>query len=562
MSQKQGISRLMGLETEYAIRFHGPQGRSVSQVKIYRAILKKFRARLPLCSGSSLEEKHFTANGGTIGFERVNHAGGFGLIECATPECRSPRELITWQRAQDRLLMQCTEQYAEQPGSLGTVALVKNSRDSQGNVYGTHENYSIRVGPIAIWFLRIVVILASSMSILAWVFLIPAIFLFVLMYWGFAGLIYLAVRSRFKPSDKQRLYRNLFGDGFTEDEDLMPIPRWLESRLNNFVMLSCWPGLRLICFTAKHCVYRQHVRAIAPFLATRSIFSGSGWLDSKGRFWLAQKATAIKSFVGPMNHDDYPLFSIAHFLDTCLVGWFNPIELMCLLGRDHRIQVCLGDSNMADEAEYLRVGTTWLLVDAIESGFIGSVPKLDREAVLTIGIVAGDESMDYPVAKWNGKSLNAIEVQQWYLDVCRRFVQQTDDAPDDAYEVLQRWSDTLDALKVDPDSLIGNIDWVTKRWLLKHAGNDLPLDANRKIDIKYHELSQSGYFSLMCETDDAESLISEEAIEKAMRSPPSTPKARRRAQFIREFAGGSEPVRVSWNSVRIGKIFRRKKIRL
>ena len=216
---------------------------------------------------------------------------------------------------------------------------------------------------------------------------------------------------------------------------------------------------------------------------------------------------------------------------------------------------------MADEAEYLRVSTTSLLIDAIESGFIRQVPTV-RGVISTLHCVTGDESMRAPVGYWKERSLTAIETQKWYLEACRRYVQQHDNAPDEAYEALQRWSDTLDALQDAPGTLVGKIDWVTKRMLLKKAGDGLPLDANRKIDIKYHELSDSGYFAMLCETDEVETLISDEAVEFAMRSPPSTPRAQRRANLIREFTGDGVPIRATWNSVRVGPFLRGRKIRL
>ena len=315
MKQQPIFSRLMGLETEYAIRFRSSSG--VQQVTLYRALLSALRQRLPLVSGSSLEEKHFTANGGTIGFERVSHSGGFGLIECATPECRGPRELITWQRAQDRLVMQCAQDCNDE----ANFFLVKNSRDSQGNVYGSHENYAIRVGPIAIWFWRFFALVASVMSIGFWLLVIPAMIAFALCYMLVAGIAYLFIASIADQNAKQALKTKLFGDGFAGDEDACPFPQWMETTINRLTMGLCLPGLLLISFAGKFFVYGKTARKLTPFLVTRPILSGSGWLDSDGKFWLAQKAPAIRSIIGPLMSEDYPLFSVAHLFDTCLVGF-------------------------------------------------------------------------------------------------------------------------------------------------------------------------------------------------------------------------------------------------
>jgi proteasome accessory factor A len=107
MKPRPIFRRLVGLETEYAIR-HRPlasrRGPPPSRYQLYLAMIAALRQRVLAVDAHHFKQGVFTANGGAVWFERVQYAGGHGLIEGATPECRTPRQVLTYQRAQDHLL--------------------------------------------------------------------------------------------------------------------------------------------------------------------------------------------------------------------------------------------------------------------------------------------------------------------------------------------------------------------------------------------------------------------------------------------------------------------------
>ena len=63
-----------------------------------------------------------------------------GHPEYSTPECGSIKELITHDRAGERLMQATAEAFSKQKGGVG-VALYKNNTDFHGSSYGTHESY-------------------------------------------------------------------------------------------------------------------------------------------------------------------------------------------------------------------------------------------------------------------------------------------------------------------------------------------------------------------------------------------------------------------------------------
>jgi proteasome accessory factor A len=123
---------------------------------------------------------------------------------------------------------------------------------------------------------------------------------------------------------------------------------------------------------------------------------------------------------------------------------------------------------------------------------------------------------------------------------------------DEARDVLRRWSETLRLLEEDPYSLLGRVDWVSKKFLIDQAGEDLSWESRKKIDLRYHELSPQGYFAQFARAGVAAALLTEHDLDRAVRTAPSGTPATTRGHYIREFAQGAIPLRVGWNRIVLG----------
>src|SRR5262245_28076582 len=158
------LDRLVGVETEYALRFHPfqPDAPRVSNAVLFERLIGHVRSKVPLVSAIIKEFGWFLANGGAVRLERIPFFAilpAAGLVEGATPECRGPRQLLLYQRAQDVLLSRAA---ASSGASDGEVALLKNNRDSAGSCYGSHENYEATIATGAtlfFWRLGVAVLL-------------------------------------------------------------------------------------------------------------------------------------------------------------------------------------------------------------------------------------------------------------------------------------------------------------------------------------------------------------------------------------------------------------------
>src|SRR5262249_46087594 len=156
----------------------------------FERLVGHLRARVRLVSAIVQDYGWFLANGGAVRFERIPLLGllpASGLVEGATPECRGPRQLLLYQRAQDVLLSRAA---AASGGSDGVVSLLKNNRDARGSCYGSHENYEATVAAgvtLFLWRLGLVLLLpavavpvvlaAVVVFFLFAILLLPAIFL-------------------------------------------------------------------------------------------------------------------------------------------------------------------------------------------------------------------------------------------------------------------------------------------------------------------------------------------------------------------------------------------------
>jgi proteasome accessory factor A len=530
------FNRLVGLETEYAIRYHPPEGGTCPPYpELYKALLAALRQKLPSADSSLHHGGVYLANGGAVYLTQLHWGDHAGLIEGCTPECRGPRQLLPAQRAQDRLLSETARAVA--PG----FRLLKNCRDPNGETYGAQENYSVLVATgwrLTVW--RLAWVPLYGLLLAGWVALFVIFLSAVLTNLVVGGLLYLLVCLCLQPDeDGRRRWRGrLLGPAWEKwppDDEGAPCPTWMIHVLFGIIQVLLAPPFLLTSWLVGLMPLRRTERLLTAFLASRAVLGGSGWLAPDGHFHLTEKAQTRHTLWTDVIPDlTRPIFSVAQFVKAA--GPFKT-RWKELLAPRQRLQICLGDSNLCPEAEYLRVATTLLVLDAIEAGALTTAPLL-RRPMTAIRQISRDANLTHAVAVRGGGRMTALEIQRWYLDACRQFVAATPDAPAEAWEVLRLWGEVLDKLQTDRRALVGRLDWVTKQFLLDEAGADLPHAARKKIDLCYHELSPDGYFARLQAAGLTAPVVSETEVEQAMRLPPTGSPAWQRARYIREFSGG------------------------
>src|SRR5216117_1102821 len=215
-----------------------------------------------------------------------------------------------------------------------------------------------------------------------------------------------------------------------------------------------------------------------------------------------------------------------------------------------RLHVIVGDANLSEIANYLKVGTMAIVLSMVEDDFIDRDLSLDSP-VLAFRKVSRDLSCREPIRLKDGRSVTAVDVQREFLELAQRYYR---DREKEGWvgDVLTRWEHTLDGLAGDPMRLGRELDWVIKRQLIENymAKHGLAWDDSRvqMIDLQYHDIRPGkGLYAKLEEAEAVERLVTDDEISKAIYDPPKDTRAYFRGMCLQRYA--DEIMSASWDSV-------------
>jgi proteasome accessory factor A len=285
--------------------------------------------------------------------------------------------------------------------------------------------------------------------------------------------------------------------------------------------------------------FQRLAEALIPFFVTRQVFAGAGKVLQTPRgfqYCLSQRAQHICQEISGATTSSR---SIINTRD----------EPHADAERYRRLHVIVGDSNMAEVATYLKVGTTALVLDMIEDGFFDKDMSL-QSPVQAIRDISHDPTLRETIRLKDGRSVTPLQLQREYLEHAIRYAEAIDADPV-TMDVVSRWEDTLDKLASDPMQLNRELDWVIKYELI-----DAYMARNRLswrdpkvslMDLQYHDIRPDrGLYYLLVRLDRVERIATDEMIEKAKHAPPQTTRARLRGEFIRQANLKGKDYRVDW----------------
>jgi proteasome accessory factor A len=293
---------------------------------------------------------------------------------------------------------------------------------------------------------------------------------------------------------------------------------------------------------------RRGLGPLVTFLVTRQIFTGSGRVGaaSPQDAWIQMDRLIVpRASIGGSHVGMALPFQISQRADYIVNDFFEWVqqnraivntrdEPLADPNQYRRIHLLLGDSNMAEYATALKLGTTGLVLQLIEEGQAPRDLEIN-EPVEALQEISQDQERQWMVQLQSGKTCSAINVQEQFLDAAERCYRSQDEETD---WVLDQWASVLQDLRGDYEKLVGRVDWASKLWLLDSFREAEKLEWTdpmlKSLDLEYHNLHPGkGLYYGLVEEGRVPRLTTDKAIALAMDHPPRNTRAFGRGELVR-----------------------------
>jgi proteasome accessory factor A len=416
--------RIFGLENEYGVTCTLRGQRRLSPDEVARYL---FRRVVSWGRSSNV----FLENGARLYLDVGSHP------EYATPECDSLLDLVTHDKAGERILeslLESAEARLREEGIKGDIYLFKNNTDSAGNSYGCHENY-------------------------------------------------------------------------------------LTSRADDL---------------------NHYSDVLIPFLVSRSVYAGAGKVLQTARgavYCVTQRAEHIWEGVSSATTRSRPIINTRD-------------EPHADAEKYRRLHVIVGDSNMSEYTNFLKVGAAAIMLRMLEDESVVLRDLTLENPIRAIREISHDMTCTRKVRLANGREASALDIQGEYLNRALKY-SQTKGFPEEETKALGMWKHCMEALEKDPMTLDREIDWVIKYKLIEafRARHDLPLSHARVglLDLQYHDIHRErGVYYRMQQRGLVERMCTDEAIDIAIETPPQNTRAKLRGDFIKAAKEKKRDFTVDW----------------
>jgi proteasome accessory factor A len=279
---------------------------------------------------------------------------------------------------------------------------------------------------------------------------------------------------------------------------------------------------------------------LIPFFVTRQIYCGAGKVlhgPRGAQFCLSQRAEHIWEGVSSATTRSRPIINTRD-------------EPHADAERFRRLHVIVGDSNMSEFSAFLKVGITDLVVRMVEENTVMRDLTLENP-IRAIREISHDITCKKKVRLATGRELSAIEIQTEYFDRASKFLERRG-IGDHSGKVLSEWGSALKALGAgEPELLAEKVDWVAKLQLIEQyrARHNLPLSHPKValMDLAYHDVNRErGLYYILERRGMMERAVTDKVVQRAMREPPQTTRAKLRGEFIRQAKAKRRDYTVDW----------------
>ena len=284
--------------------------------------------------------------------------------------------------------------------------------------------------------------------------------------------------------------------------------------------------------------------SLIPFLVTRQIFAGAGKLGieseeegmvSPGSYQISQRADFFQVEASVDTMHKRPIFN------TRDEPHADPQKY-------RRLHGIAGDANMSEYSTALKIGSTALVIDLIESRLIPDNFAV-IEPIRAIKEISRDQTYRWQLNLKNGKTTTAIDLQRQYLELAQQHLDPNNGETD---WILAEWGAILNQLEQEPMELVDRIDWVTKKWLLTTFVEEEGIEWDdpwlQSLALQYHDIDpESGLYYALETQGSMRRVVTDGQINHAIHNPPKDTRAYFRGKSIDKFTNQIESVQ--WDHV-------------
>jgi len=286
---------------------------------------------------------------------------------------------------------------------------------------------------------------------------------------------------------------------------------------------------------------------LIPFLVTRQIFTGAGKVfqtQDGVHYCVSQRAQHIYQKISGTTTNDR---SIINTRD----------EPHADREKYRRLHVIVGDSNMSEVTNFLKVGTCSIVLQMIEDNFINKDFTL-RNPVKAIKDITYDVTCKRRLRLDNGREYSPIDIQREYCELAQKYSEQYP-VDDEHKEIVAKWQYVLDCLADDPRKLDREVDWLIKRRMIEAYIDKTGCSWNDPkvfmMDLQYHDIQRKRSLYYLLERAGAvEREFTDADVEKAKSTPPPDTRARMRGEFIKLAREHSIQYDLDWSNIRLGNL--------
>jgi proteasome accessory factor A len=284
------------------------------------------------------------------------------------------------------------------------------------------------------------------------------------------------------------------------------------------------------------------VHHLTAFLVSRQILTGSGKIGAEHSrdstdFQITQRADFFEEEIGLETTLKRPIINTRDepHADPSLY---------------RRLHVIFGDATMSETQTFVKVGSTSLLLMALEEQALGEAIRL-TQPVAAVHTVSRDLAFSKGLELRDGSLTTALDLQWRYLSLARDYANTADISP--VYKrVIAAWETLLIDLESGYEKVADRLDWAAKLRILEaYRERDGLSWSDPKLallDLQYHNIDpERGLYHRLVRTGRMQRLFTDAEVDRAVLRPPEGTRAWFRGESLRRYRNAV--VAANWDSL-------------